>query len=222
MSGALFMKRSLFHASRRPAASSVVCSRMQVSAPAAAGPRVPPGRGRSSREPQAETRGLCAQPIVARLLRAREVALELGVHVEAPEDVDEPIEQRPRALRPRRRGGATVPGAAREADESAGVLGEIVERRRACALRRAHLRCVSAAGRDCDSPRDPRPGVASGRRRRARPRRRRWRGDRSSCTRGRAAARRTVRSRRPGPPPADPAARPAPPPPRAAASPRES
>ena len=92
---------------------------------------------------QREAVALCLrpEPVVPGLLAAVEMALELGVDVEAAVDADQPVEK---GARPVDVAAGEAPGhrpllAAGETDEAAGVLGEVAEGRRPLALGRAHL-----------------------------------------------------------------------------------
>ena len=83
----------------------------------------------------------CPEPVVLGLLAAVQVTLELGEDVEAAVDADQPVEDAARAVDI---AAGEAPGyrslpAAGETHEAGRVLGEIVERCRSLALRRAHL-----------------------------------------------------------------------------------
>ena len=90
---------------------------------------------------QAQPRGLAAQPLVARLLRAAQVALQLREDVGAAVDADEPLEALAPGIRARarQRGRHRTAAPAGQADEAARELGQLLERGGAFPLRRAHL-----------------------------------------------------------------------------------
>src|SRR5262249_22178444 len=90
---------------------------------------------------QAHAPSLRSEPFIARLLAAVQMTLELHVHVEAPVDGDEPLDEVVRRLnagssKARRHRPSRAAG---QADEPSGMLGEIIEAGRALSFRSAHL-----------------------------------------------------------------------------------